>query len=116
MNWDVELAENAEDDIENIYNYIAVTLDEPVIAWNQTERIRDKIKKLCYLPKRYPVVQDEPWKSRKVRKMTIDNYTVFYFLNDAASTVTVIRVFYSRRNIKDNIHYLEEYTTCDTSD
>jgi plasmid stabilization system protein ParE len=99
MDWQVEIAKTAEEDIEEIYQYIAFSLEEPGIAWNQTERIRDKIGKLSYMPERYPVIQDEPWKSREVRRVNIDNYAAFYLLDSKSAKVTVIRVLYARRDL-----------------
>ena len=37
MDWHVEITEEAEKDIEGIYQYIAVSLGEPAIAWKQIE-------------------------------------------------------------------------------
>ena len=50
MDWHVEITEDAEQDVDEIYQYIAVSLQEPGIAWKQTERIRDKIAQLYYMP------------------------------------------------------------------
>lgn len=99
MDWYVEIAVSAEEDIEEIYQYIAISLGEPNVAWNQTERIRDKIGKLSFMPERNPVIQEEPWKSREVRRVNVDNYAVFYLLDRKPAKVTVIRVLYSRRDL-----------------
>jgi len=104
MDWRVEITKKAEDDIEEIYQYIAISLEEPIIAWNQTKRIRDKIRKLGYMPERNPVVQEEPWKSRGARRVNIDNYAAFYVLDEESSAVMVVRVFYARRDLS-NIHW-----------
>lgn len=87
MNWYVEIAEAAEEDMEEIYQHIAVSLGEPGIAWKQIERIRDKIRKLNYMPERNPVIQEEPWKSREVRRANVDNYVAFYILDSKLTTV-----------------------------
>jgi plasmid stabilization system protein ParE len=62
MDWHVETAAAAEDDMEGIYQYIAVALGEPEIAWKQTKRIRDRIVKLNFMPERNQIIQEEPWK------------------------------------------------------
>jgi len=103
MDWHVEITGNAEEDIEEIYQYIAISLEEPDIAWNQTKRIRDKIGKLSYMPERYSVIQDEPWKSREVRRINIDNYAAFYLVDSKSAKVTVIRVLYARRDLSSEL-------------
>jgi len=67
MDWHVEITKEAEQDVVEIYQYIAVSLQEPGIAWKQTGRIRDKLEKLSYMPERNSVIHDEPWKSREIR-------------------------------------------------
>jgi len=103
MDWHVEITEDAEQDVDEIYQYIAVSLQEPGIAWKQTERIRDKIAQLCYMPERNSIVQHEPWKSREMRRVNVDNYAVFYMLDSMSSTVSVIRILYARRDLSSII-------------
>ena len=99
MDWRVEIAEKAEEDMEDIYQYIAISLGEPGIAWKKTELIRDKIESLSYMPERNQVVQDEPWKSREVRRLNIDNYAVFYSTDRKTKKVTALRILYARRDL-----------------
>jgi len=99
MDWHVEITQEAEQDMEEIYQYIAVSLQEPGIAWKQTERIRDKLEKLNRMPERNSVVQDEPWKSREIRRVNMDNYAAFYKLDSKSATVSVIRILYARRDL-----------------
>lgn len=51
------------------------------------------------MPKRNPVWSREPWRSREVRWTAYKNYNIFYSVDDAASIVKVLRVFYNRRNV-----------------
>jgi len=99
ISWHVEVTEQAEEDMEEIYQYIANSLQEPGIAWRQTERIRDKIANLSFMPERNPVIQEEPWKSREVRRVNVDNYAAFYVLDSKSATVAVIRILYAKRDL-----------------
>ena len=103
MDWHVEITEEAEQDMDEIYQYIAVSLQKSGIAWKQTERIRDKIAKLSYMPERNSIVQYEPWKSREVRRVNIDNFAAFYMLDSKSATVSVIRILYARRDLSSII-------------
>ncbi|MBP5228487.1 MAG: type II toxin-antitoxin system RelE/ParE family toxin, partial [Kiritimatiellae bacterium] len=47
---------------------------------------------------RFPVWRNEPWKSQGVRSMPVKNYLVFYHVNELLHRVTILRVFYNRRN------------------
>ena len=42
----------------------------------------------------------EPWQSRNLRIMPVNNYLVFYIVENENRTATVIRIIYSARNIE----------------
>lgn len=54
---------------------------------------------LDQMPERFRVYDKEPWKSRNLRVMPVDNYLVFYIPNHGDSIVTVIRVMYGGRDV-----------------
>ena len=99
--WLVVLTAEAENDIEEIFRYIAFTLIEPAVAWNQTERIRRGIGKLSFMPERCHIIDEEPWKTRGVRRLNIDNYAAFYVLDKDSYCVNVVRVLYGGRDFSD---------------
>lgn len=94
----------AVDDLREIYLYIAFTLKVPDTAENQVNRIRKEIRSLDFMPSRYSIVDWEPWKSMKMYKVPVDNFVVYYTVNDSDSTVTVIRIFYGGRDVKNIIN------------
>ncbi len=42
-----------------------------------------------------------------VRRVPVDRYTVFYRIDEKTAVVTIIRIFYSGRNLKDMIEALK---------
>ena len=93
----------AKEDLKNIYRYIAFDLVEPKIAEKQVNRIRTCIKKLEQFPKKHPAVEWEPWSSIGMRFVPVDNYVVYYLVNDDNLLVTIVRIFYGGRDIKNII-------------
>ena len=102
MKYDVVLSEEAENDIRGIFEYIAFTLLSLENAAGQIGRIEDQILKLDEMPYRFPLMRKEPWRSRGLRFLPVDNYLVFYIPDDSLARVTVIRVLYGARSI-DNL-------------
>ncbi|MCL2811805.1 MAG: type II toxin-antitoxin system RelE/ParE family toxin [Clostridia bacterium] len=96
MMYRVQLAEEAKRDLRDIYEYIAFSLLEPEIAMNIKQRIVDELKSLRQMPCRYPIYQEEPWKSRELRRINIGNYCGFFLV--AQKSVQVIRVLYGGRD------------------
>ena len=103
MIYDVMLTEQAESDLRGIYEYIAFELLEPDYAKGQIDRLEKHILDLANFPKRYREYEDEPWKSRGMRMMSVDNYVVFYIPDDSKSVVTVNRIMYSARDFKSQL-------------
>ncbi|MBF4807861.1 MAG: type II toxin-antitoxin system RelE/ParE family toxin [Lancefieldella rimae] len=90
-------------DLTELYEYICFILRTPKAAENQSSRIRRIIRSLDIMPMRHSLVPWEPWYSMGIRKVSIDSYMAFYCVDKEKGVVTVIRIFYSGRNIKDII-------------
>ncbi|MFA5384825.1 MAG: type II toxin-antitoxin system RelE/ParE family toxin [Eubacteriales bacterium] len=74
----VVYTEQAERDLRSIFEYSAFSLLEPEIAKNQSRRIMDAIAKLNEMPLLYHLYEKEPWDSKGLRLLPIDNYLAFY--------------------------------------
>lgn len=98
----------AKDDLREIYSYIAYDLQAPETAEGQVNRIRKEIRSLDFMPSRYSVVDWEPWKSMGMHRVPVDNFIVYYVVNNGSRTITVIRIFYGGRDIEDIIQAKRE--------
>ncbi len=97
----VQYAAQAVDDLRNIYRYLAEELQAPQAAQRQVDRIRKIIRMLNTSPARFPTVGWEPWASMGMRQVPVNNYVVFYLVEENCQTVSVVRIFYSGRDIED---------------
>ena len=100
----VTYAPEALDDLRDIYAYIAFELEAPDAAKGQVSRIRGQARALDILPKRYEVVDWEPWQSMGMHRVSVDKFIIYYTVDDEAGTVTVIRIFYGGRDVKGSIN------------
>ena len=101
----VQYSPAAYDDLRAIYRYIAFELMVEETARAQTERIRYAIRALDTFPQRYRAVAWEPWASRGIRQMPVDHYCIFYRIDETGGIVTIIRIFYAGRDIKNIMSY-----------
>lgn len=97
MIYSVNISSQADKDIRAIYEYIALTLMSPENANAQLSRLEDRINKLDNLPKRFPKYKNE------IRFMPVDNYLVFYTVDDVSKNVSILRVMYGKRNIEKTL-------------
>ena len=94
----------AKDDLREIYSYIAFELEAPDTAEGQVNRIRKEIRSLDFMPARYAIVDWEPWRSMEMHRVPVDNFVVYYAIDDKSRTVTVIRFFYGGRDAEGIIN------------
>lgn len=105
--WTVTYTEQAENDLRNIFEYIAYTLLEPVVATKQTRRIMDAIAELDRLPLRFQTYDKSPWNSKGVRVLPVDNFLAFYLPVEKTNSVVVIRIMYGGRDIDTQLNLID---------
>lgn len=98
--YEVIISEEAEKDLQAIFAYIAFDLLEPNIASSLCDNIEQELLKLSLLPDRHTLYKGEPWFSRGLRFFPIGHYLVFYIVKDSDTTVHVLRIMYSGRDIQ----------------
>ena len=88
QSYTIEITEEALADMEQLYQYIAEVLLSPENAISQYNRIADAILTLDELPERCPIMNTEPEHSRGIRRMLVDNYSVFYIIEETRVIIT----------------------------
>ena len=99
--YEVLISDKALADMESIYDYIANTLFEPVIAAKQYNRIADAILTLEQMPERIRLMDSEPERLKGLRPLLVDNYTVLFVIK--VDTVHVARVLFSASDIRKKL-------------
>ncbi len=97
----VQITDKALADMEEIYNYIAIQLQAPENAMRQYNRIADTIEGLTVFPERIRLMESEPERTVGLRQLVVDNYLVFYIIENRKVIVT--RVLYSASNINKRL-------------
>lgn len=99
MIYEVALTDQADADLRGIYEYIAFELLAQENAAGQLDRLEESIFSLEHFPEKFKKYEKEPWHSRGLRAMPVDNYLVLYIQDKGTEVVTVIRVIYNGRDI-----------------
>lgn len=109
MIYAIKITSQADNDIRNIYEYIAYELQSPENASAQLNRIEKCIMSLDDLPERYRFYDREPWKSCGLHIALVDNYCVLYIIDNDNKTVYIMRVMYSSRDIDVQLDNYTKY-------
>ena len=93
----VQITDKALADMEKIYNYIAIQLQAPENAIGQYNRIAKAIEELNIFPQKVRLMESEKERTMGLRQLVVDNYSVFYVIEN--ERVIVMRVLYSVSDI-----------------
>jgi len=104
MTFQINITRQAEDDLRNVFEYIAYELQSVQNAAGQLGRLEKAIFSLDQMPMRYRAYDKEPWHSRGLRVMSVDNYLVFYIPYPDTLTVEIIRVMYGGRDVDTQLN------------
>ena len=94
--YNIEYSKDARQDLINIKKYIKYNLQEHNIAQKLIMKIKSEVEKLRNNPKIYTIIDDDIIKKLEIRKIIIDNYIVFYRINN--ESIQIVRIMYGRRN------------------
>ena len=98
MTYQVKLTNHALAQLKEAVGYISKVLLEPVVARCWSDRIKKEILTLDHMPLRYPLVDEDPWRTEGVRKMSVENFIVYYWVNEETTTVWIAAIVDGRRD------------------
>lgn len=99
MKYTIFIAKKAEEDLGKIFEYLAYKVMAGENAVRQLNRIQTAIESLDEMPLRNRVYDKDPWKTRNLHIMPVDNYLVFYLTETEVLKVTILRIMYGGRDI-----------------
>ena len=67
-------------------------------------KIKEKINSLNVFPKAYPLIDER----KGIRKVTVDNYNIYYKVYDSRKTVHIISVIHSKMNQQAELRKLSD--------
>jgi toxin ParE1/3/4 len=98
MNYEVKVTRQAHGQIREIALYIANECCAPEAAQNLLDKLEASINDLAEMPKRHSLVDKEPWRSAGVRKVTVKNFLIYFWVDEENMKVLVTGVIYEKRD------------------
>ena len=102
-NYNLKFTSIAEEDLDQIYEYIFKTLCAETVAETLMGKIETSIMRLKEFPLSCNYVLDEALKVKGYRKLIVDNYSVFYLINESEKQVVIMRILYGARDYENLI-------------
>ena len=94
--YEVRLMNQALQDLDEIYGYIARNLQEPDVAAELLDALESEILSLEYLPYRCSERRTGSFANSGYRQLMVKNYIVVYRIDEAHKQVLIVTVRYAR--------------------
>ena len=94
--YEVRLMNQALQDLDEIYGYIASSLQEPGVASELLDALESEILSLEYLPYRCSERRTGSFANSGYRQLMVKNYIVIYRIDEAQKQVLIVTVRYAR--------------------
>ena len=95
------LTGKAEADLDGILSYMAVQLANSKAAAAFLDKLQDAISEACLSPESGSPVDNEFLPCKTIRKKLFGNYILYYFPDEKAETIYILRILYGRRNLDE---------------
>ena len=105
MDYKVKLTDHAVAQLQEAVIYISKVLQASTVAKHWAARIKKELASLSTMPARYPLTEEDPWHTEGVHKMSVENFLVYYWIDEAKKIVWINAIVYARR---DQLRVLRE--------
>ena len=89
----------AEQDLNDIFDYISLELDSPQAAEQLINSIQDTVEKMCYFPLSRPLLTNKILKKKGYRLIVVKNFNIFYVFEN--NIIIIRRILYGRRDYEN---------------
>ncbi|MCD7889821.1 MAG: type II toxin-antitoxin system RelE/ParE family toxin [Oscillospiraceae bacterium] len=104
INYSVIYSPQAMKDMDAIYSYISGDLLSAKAAVRIIGKIESQVESLAMFPESHPKVEWEPWASKGVRKVPVENFIIYYLPDESTQVLRISRIVYGGRNV-DSVVY-----------
>lgn len=105
MDYKVKLTDHAVAQLQEAVIYISKVLQASTVAKHWAARIKKELASLSTMPARYPLTEEEPWHTEGIHKMSVENFLVYYWIDEEKKIVWITAIVYARR---DQLRVLRE--------
>ena len=105
MDYKVKLTDHAVAQLQEAVIYISKVLQASTVAKHWAARVKKELASLSTMPARYPLTEEEPWHTEGIHKMSVENFLVYYWIDEEKKIVWITASVYARR---DQLRVLRE--------
>ena len=104
--YSVEVTLQASEQMREIVLYVAKELKNKDAELGLLDAFENAILSLEEFPERVALTQEEPWRSEGVHLLIVENYNVYFWIDD--KTVRVTAVVYQKREQRKQLELMRK--------
>ena len=94
----VKITAQVEEQLQEIIEYIASELKAPKAALRWLDEMESAISSLAQFPQRIALTEEEPWRSSGIHKRPVNNFLIYFWIDEENEKVHVTAVIYGKRD------------------
>lgn len=101
VNYSFKFTEKAEEDLNNILQYISNDLCNPTAASVLAQKIFECIDNVRVFPESGLNVENEYLPDKTIKRVLVENYSIYYKADDVEKLIYIVRLVYSKRDMNE---------------
>lgn len=101
VNYSFKFTDKAEEDLNGILQYISDDLSNPTAASVLAQKIFECIDNVKTFPESGLLVDNEFLTDKTIRRVLVDNYSIYYKADDNKKLIYIVRLVYSKRDMSE---------------
>lgn len=101
VDYSFKFTEKAEEDLNNILQYISNDLCNPTAAGVLAKKIFECIDNIRFFPESGLNVENEFLTDKTLRRVFVESYSIYYKSDDVNKIIYIIRLIYSKRSFDE---------------
>ncbi len=101
VDYSFKFTEKAEEDLNGILQYISADLSNPTAAGVLAKKVFDSIDNVRAFPESGLIVENKFLTDKTIRKVLVENYSIYYKADDNDKIIYIIRLVYSKRDFNE---------------
>lgn len=104
-----QFTESIKKDLEEINNYLIKELNNFIAAKELFNKLDSILETILLFPYAGAVIKNPSITSKEVRKITINNYILFYIPDLTIKKITILRMIHKSRDLDEIIKSFNKY-------
>ncbi|MDR0908129.1 MAG: type II toxin-antitoxin system RelE/ParE family toxin [Spirochaetaceae bacterium] len=103
MDYKLKYLPEFTNDMNEINDYISINLENPSAAFKLTALVKEKCEHLKEMPRAHHLYQTPVPLEHEYRILSVNNYSVFYTVDDDNALISIHRILYNRQDFGGSI-------------